>query len=187
MPKRGQLTVIYGPMFAGKTGKLVAMVEVFTKMGFKVITLKPLLDQRYSQTAEIHSHDHRTSQAVMVDGESVDGIVGLVKEHQAQKIIIDEAQFFAKEKILAIVDQLLSLGLDVFAAGLLYDYRRRPFGAMPDLLGLADEKLELVAVCQKCGAIARHSERIDQSQQTIEVGAADKYLAVCEKCHQINE
>jgi thymidine kinase len=45
--KKGKLTVIAGPMFSGKTGKLVALIEVFTKMGHKVLVVKPSIDIRY--------------------------------------------------------------------------------------------------------------------------------------------
>ena len=183
--EKGKLTVISGPMFSGKTGKLVAMVEVFTNMGFKVLTIKPIIDARYSSKKEIHSHDHRTSDAIVINGESVDDVVSLIKRRKADKVIIDEAQFFENSKISLIVEKLLSLGIDVYAAGLMYDYKRQPFGAMPTLQGLADETLELVSVCQKCGSIARHSERTKGSEQTIDVGSADKYIAVCERCHII--
>ena len=183
--EKGKLTVISGPMFSGKTGKLVAMVEVFTHMGYKVLTIKPVIDSRYSNKQEIHSHDHRTSDAIVIDHESIDDIISLIQRHRANKVIIDEAQFFDKTKIVSIVEKLLLLGTDVYAAGLMYDYKRQPFGAMPILQGLADETLELVSVCQKCGAIARHSERTQGSERTIDVGSADKYIAVCERCHII--
>lgn len=183
--EKGKLTVITGPMFSGKTGKLVAMVEVFTHMGYKVLTLKPIIDARYSNKHEIHSHDHRTSNAIIINGESDDEIVSLVKRKKVHKVILDEAQFFEKTKVVSVVKKLLTLGIDVYAAGLMYDYKRQPFGAMPILQGLADETLELVSVCQKCGAIARHSERTQGSERTIDVGSADKYIAVCERCHII--
>jgi len=183
--ENGKLTVISGPMFSGKTGKLVAMVEVFTHMGYKVLTLKPVIDQRYSSKEEIHSHDHRTSNAVIIDGESVEEVLDLIHSKHVNKVIIDEAQFFERTKIIQIIQNLLKQGIDVYAAGLMYDYKRQPFGAMPVLQGLADETLELFSVCQKCGAIARHSERTHGGKRTIDVGSADKYIAVCERCHII--
>ena len=53
-------------MFSGKTGKLVALVEVFTRMGYKVLTVKPAIDLRYGDKKEIHSHDHKTSNALVI-------------------------------------------------------------------------------------------------------------------------
>jgi thymidine kinase len=104
----------------------------------------------------------------------------------ADKVIVDEVQFFKKETIKPVIMTLKKKGVHVIAAGLLYDYKRQPFGATPDLVGLADEYLELMAVCQKCGSLARHSERMGGKNGVIEVGAADKYIAVCERCHKIH-
>jgi len=173
-------------MFSGKTGKLVAMVEVFSRMGHRVLIVKPKLDNRYGGRDEIHSHDHRRSNAIIVDGETAEQIVEKVLSGNVDKVILDEVQFFEKEKIKKVVQVLKKKGFHVIAAGLLYDYKRQPFGATPDLLGLADERLEMYAVCQKCGSLAMHTERVrGSSGKQIEVGAADKYIAVCEKCHKI--
>lgn len=183
---KGRLTVIAGPMFSGKTGKLVAMVDVFTRMGHRVLIVKPKLDDRYGGGDAIHSHDNRSSKAIIVDGETAEQIVGKVLDSGVDKVILDEVQFFEREKIKKVVQVLKKKGYHVIAAGLLYDYKRQPFGATPDLLGLADERLELFAVCQKCGSLAMHTERVGGgSAKQIEVGAADKYIAVCEKCHKV--
>jgi thymidine kinase len=99
-------------------------------------------------------------------------------------VIFDEVQFFDKEKIKKVIAILKKRGIHVIAAGLLYDYTRHPFGATPELIGLADEWLELMSVCQKCGALARHSERVKGGKEQIFVGASE-YIAVCEKCHRI--
>lgn len=182
---KGKLTVIAGPMFSGKTGKLVALVEVFSRMGYTVVTVKPKLDNRYGGKKEIHSHDHRKSKALILDGETVETMVAKIRATNADKVIVDEVQFFDKEKIKEVITILIRQGIHVIAAGLLYDYKRQPFGATPDLVGLADEYLELMAVCQKCGGLARHSQRMKGSKGVIDVGASDKYIAVCESCHRI--
>lgn len=183
--QKGKLTVIAGPMFSGKTGKLVAISEVLTRMGYKVLTVKPAIDQRFGGKDEIHSHDHRRLKAVVVDGDGPEEIVGKIMEQGAQAVIFDEVQFFHKEKVMEVIRKLKQAGLHVIAAGLLYDFRRKPFGATPDLLGLADERLELFAICQKCGSLARHSERVKGTTSRVDVGAANKYIAVCERCHKI--
>lgn len=185
-PSKGRLTVIAGPMFSGKTSKLVAMEEVFTRMGHNVLIVKPKLDDRYGGKEEIHSHDHKRANAIVVDGESPESIIGKIVDTGADKIIFDEVQFFEKEKVMAVIQLLKKKGYHVIAAGLLYDYQRKPFGATPDLLGLADERLELFAVCQKCASLAMHTERVKGAKgKQIDVGAADKYIAVCERCHKI--
>lgn len=182
---KGKLTVIAGPMFSGKTGKLVALIEVFTRMGHTVLTVKPEIDNRYGGKKEIHSHDHRKSKAIVIDRNMPDDIVEQILVTGADKVVFDEVQFFDKEKVKNVIRVLKKNGLHVIAAGLLYDYKRQPFGATPDLVGLADEYLELMAVCQKCGGLARHTERRHGGKSLIVVGAADSYIASCEKCHRV--
>lgn len=184
-PRKGKLTVVAGPMFSGKTSKLVAMVEVFTRMGYRVLTVKPKIDDRYGGKKEIHSHDHKKTPAILVDGESPASIIGKIVATGSDKVIFDEVQFFDKRKVMKVIEDLRNRGIHVIAAGLLYDYQRKPFGATPDVMGLADERLELFAICQKCGSLARHTERRKGGRGQIVVGAADMYIASCEKCHRI--
>ncbi len=181
----GKLTVIAGPMFSGKTSKLVAMAEVFSRMGYKVLTLKPKIDNRFGGKNEIHSHDHRTTGAMVINGIDPADIVATILGGGYDKVILDEVQFFDKRKIIDVALKLKRSGIHVIAAGLLYDYKRQPFGATPDLLGHADERLELFAICQHCGSLARHTERRRGGKGQVEVGAADKYIAACEVCHRI--
>jgi len=182
---KGKLTVVAGPMFSGKTSKLVAMVDVFTRMGHTVLTVKPNLDTRYGNKKEIHSHDHRISKAIVVNGESPEDIIEKILVTGADKVIFDEVQFFDTEKIKKVIVYLKKKGIHVIGAGLLYDYKRQPFGVTPELMGLADERLELFAICQKCGSLARHSERVRGPKTQIAVGESQQYIAVCEKCHKI--
>lgn len=182
---KGKLTVIAGPMFSGKTGKLVGMVDVFTRMGHKVLTVKPKIDNRYGGKEEIHSHDHKKSKAIIVDGETPEVIIEKILKTGADKVIFDEVQFFDKEKVKKVIALLRAKNIHVIAAGLLYDYKRQPFGVTPELMGLADERLELYAVCQKCGGLARHTERTKGPKGQIVVGAAESYIASCDKCHRI--
>ena len=183
--RNGKLTVIAGPMFSGKTSKLVAMVEVLTRMGHKVLTVKPSIDTRYGNRKEIHSHDHKRSSALVTSGESPEEIIDRIIKNKADTVIFDEVQFFDKAKILSVIHDLKKQGLHVIAAGLMYDYQRKPFGATPDLMGIADERLELFAICQRCGSIARHTERVRGGKGQVVVGAAHTYIAVCEKDHRI--
>jgi thymidine kinase len=183
--KKGKLTVIAGPMFSGKTGKLVAMMEVFTQMGHKVLVVKPSVDTRYGGLPEIHSHDHKKAKAMTIEGKTVPEILEKILKTRTDKVIFDEVQFFDKDIIIKVITTLKKKGIHVIASGLLYDYKRTPFGATPELMGLADERLELMAICQKCGSLARHSARVKGGKSVVVVGASDKYIATCEKCHTI--
>ena len=106
-------------MFSGKTGKLVALVEVFTRMGYKVLTVKPAIDLRYGDKKEIHSHDHKTSNALVIGKETADDMLRKILATGAKKVIVDEVQFFDKDVIIKVIIQLKKRGIHVIAAGLL--------------------------------------------------------------------
>jgi thymidine kinase len=172
-------------MFSGKTGKLVGLIDVFTRMGHTVLTVKPAIDNRYGTRKEIHSHDHKKARALVSSNESAESLFTKIIETHADKVIIDEVQFFDPKLVKTVIANLRNHGIHVIAAGLLYDYKRQPFGVTPELIGLADEYLELFSVCQKCGGLARHTERVRGGKGQIVVGASDSYIASCEKCHRI--
>jgi thymidine kinase len=179
------LTVIYGPMFSGKTGKIISMNKILRTLGYQVRILKPKIDQRYSGKAEINSHDQRSSTADLLDLKLPLDLFENLQNQKVTAVIIDEAQFFEKHSLLRFIHQCRKHQLRVIVAGLLYDYRRQPFGAMPKLLTEATESVELFAICQKCGRLAQHSERTAGGTGTIQVAAADQYIASCQHCHHI--
>ena len=81
---------------------------------------------------------------------NVEEIEKIVKEHEYSTIGIDEAQFFEKSSLLAFVRKMLEQKKEVIIAGLDLDFRGETFGAMGDLLALADEVIKLKAICSQC-------------------------------------
>ncbi|MGB8351036.1 MAG: hypothetical protein WCE47_11460, partial [Gaiella sp.] len=81
-------------------------------------------------------------------------------------------------------------GVRVIAAGLDQDFRRLPFGPMPELLARAEFADKLQAVCHRCGGPATTTQRLvdgrpaPYSGETIVVGALDSYEARCRDCHE---
>jgi thymidine kinase len=78
----------------------------------------------------------------------------------------------------------------VVAAGLDQDFRRLPFGPMPELLTHAEFVDKLQAVCHRCGGPATTTQRLvggrpaPYSGETVVVGAAEQYEARCRDCHE---
>jgi thymidine kinase len=58
------------------------------------------------------------------------------------------------------VETLRQSGRHVIASGLNTDFAGRPFGAMPELLALADEITMLTAICVVCGETATRTQRL---------------------------
>jgi len=180
------LTVITGPMFAGKTSFLINFLIANEKVGRVVACFKPLEDNRYSEES-IKSHngvEHisipiqspyeaklTVSAAPFTNGVVVD-VVGF-----------DEAQFFNPLHLQAVVTELLGTGVDVIIAGLAQNSFGEPFGAMGSLMAMADEVVHLPAICAKCKLNkATRTYRKSSSTDRVLVGGSKDYEPRCYKC-----
>jgi thymidine kinase len=183
-PQRGGwLEVVCGPMFSGKSEEMIRRLRRAEIAGQRVILFKPRIDDRYD-VADVVSHAGVRMAAVPVDG-----CAELVARARSLEVVgIDEVQFFEP----AIVDAALALadgGARVVVAGLDQDFRREPFGPMPELLTRAEFVDKLQAVCHRCGGPATTTQRLVDGRpapyagETIVVGALDSYEARCRDCH----
>ena len=103
----------------------------------------------------------------------------------------DEANFF-DTYIFDLVQKWIDQGRRVVAAGLDMTFRGEPFGAMPQLLAIADSVDKLKAICMKCkndeGLITQrlvNGRPARYSDPTIVVGASEMYEVRCRKCHEL--
>jgi len=183
----GKLTVIAGPMFAGKTTKLLTLFTVLSNLGFSTLCFKA---EAVSNGGMGHtqSHDERSLPVIYIDMNKPKKMLEYVHGQGIRKVIIDAVHFFPKQECIAVVKQLLALGIDVYVNGLIYDYRKKEYGATKTLMMMADECIEQFSICVKCGGKAAHTERIAGSTE-VSVGTtgnvAAKYIAVCSSCHKI--
>lgn len=185
MAKKGRLTVIGGPMFAGKTTKLITIYRVFKKNGFKVVCFKAEEAEVNNRTGETDSHDERPLPVIFIEKDKPELMLELTKKHKAQKVLIDSIQFFPDKKTKKVISTLLNQGIDVVANGLLYDFRRKYFYLMHELFDLADERIELFAICERCAGRAKHTERVSGGVERLVATTKAKYITSCSRCHKI--
>ncbi len=189
---KGQLEVICGSMFSGKTEELMRRLNRAEYAKQNVLTIKHQIDQRKSKTS-ITSHNGRERLAFTIDNsqESLNKILELANSN-ISVVGIDEVQFFPKE-IVGIICQLVEKGKRVVVAGLDLDFRAEPFGIMPLLLAVADHITKLKAICVLCGKDAHHTQRLVNGKPAkytdpiILVGAEECYQARCRDCFQIDK
>jgi thymidine kinase len=102
---------------------------------------------------------------------------------------IDEAQFLG-EGVVATALELADRGVRVVVAGLDQDFRRLPFGPMPELLTHAEFVDKLQAVCHRCGGPATTTQRLvdgrpaPYSGETVVVGSEEQSAARGRSCHE---
>ncbi len=184
-PQRGGwLEVICGPMFSGKSEEMIRRLRRAEIAGQRVVIFKPLIDDRYD-AADVVSHAGARMRGVPVS--SVDDVE--TRAGGFEVVGIDEIQFF-DESIVEVALELAERGTRVVAAGLDQDFRRLPFGPMPELLSHAEFVDKLQAVCHRCGGPATTTQRLvdgrpaPYSGETVLVGAAEQYEARCRGCHE---
>ncbi len=174
----GQIEVICGPMFSGKTEELIRRLKRAVIAKRKVQCFKPRIDTRYDAEMVVsHSQLKLTSQPI----ERAEEIFYSLHP-ETQVVGIDEVQFFGPE-IVPVVEALADRDLRVVVAGLDQDYRGQPFDPMPQLLAVAEYITKELAICVVCGNPANRSQRIEASEQRVVVGAAGAYEARCRRCH----
>lgn len=125
---------------------------------------------------------HREIVALLSRGERVDFL------------ICDEAQFYTAEQVEQLALVVDNLDIDVFAFGILADFRTKLFPGSMRLVELADriQALQVEALCW-CGARATHNARTIGGQMTVEgeqvvVGDVDSdavvaYEVLCRRHH----
>ena len=183
----GWIEVVAGVMFSGKSEELLRRVRRATIARKRVQLFKSLLDDRYAGLYRVSSHDGRTAEAIPVDSSRQ---IALRIDPSAQVVAIDEAQFL-DAGIVELATSLAERGRRVILAGTDTDFRGEPFGAMPELMAVAEVVDKLHAICVLCGSPASRNQRLIGGQParydspTIMVGAADSYEARCRACHQV--
>jgi thymidine kinase len=185
---RGTIQMICGPMFSGKTEELVRRVRRMEHAGKISIVFKPRIDNRYNAD-NVCSHGGVQIKCVLID-KSSDIIEYISKNGNIDVVGIDEMQFMDND-IIEVVSVLAESGYIVIGAGLDKDFRKEPFGPMPELLTAAEDVTKLKAVCHTCKEDAAFTQRLIDGEpasyddQIVLVGAKDSYEARCRKHHII--
>ena len=181
MPKSNatELVVIYGPMFAGKTTKLI---DIYDKHKEKnCIAINYALDVRFGFN-QIVSHDGRS-----INCHTILDLGNFTRTHtgiwDAEYMFINEAQFFPNllRNVLFIKDVL---HINVVLCGLDLDFKRQPFGELLALLPYATTSLKMSGRCamKGCTNPSIYSDRLTKDEDQILIGGKDEYIPVCGEC-----
>jgi thymidine kinase len=183
----GWIEVIAGVMFSGQSEELIRRVRRAVIARKQVQVFKSHLDDRYAGVHRLTTHDGVTVDAVPVDSSAE--IMRRVRPDTAV-VAIDEAQFL-DEGVVSVASALADRGVRVILAGTDTDFRGEPFGAMPQLMAVAEVVVKMHAICVVCGDPACRNQRLVDGKPavyhspTILVGGSETYEARCRHCHQV--
>jgi thymidine kinase len=174
----GSITLILGPMFAGKSTYLLAQERKSKIAKKKVVCVKYHLDTRYTSGTEITTHNKDMSTAPSYSISSLSSIYSELINYDV--ILIDEGQFF--NDLTSVSEDLASKGKHITIAALGSDYKRNAFLSITELLPKVDHIEYLKAICPQCGEDASFTSRlIHQNSQTF-IGGSESYEPRCRKC-----
>ena len=184
--QRGRIEVVCGSMFSGKSEELIRRVRRAQIARQRVQVFKPALDDRYDRR-QVASHDGARVEAMPVRSSRE---IFEYLEPASTVVAIDEAQFLDRD-IIEVAETLADRGMRVIVAGLDMDFRGEPFGAMPEILALAEMVDKLQAICMVCGAPASRTQRLvngrpaQYTDPIIMLGAQEAYEARCREHHVV--
>lgn len=204
----GFLGVIMGCMFSAKTSALISQIERQQVLQRSVVVVVPDIDTRCGDSLWTHSNGADTKIRIIKHfancltsfGDTLDFV-------EADVIAVDEAQFFSD--LQCVIGWVTTYHKIVWVAGLNGSWCQKPMGQLLDLVPHADNVLFLRALCLECrdGTPASFTKRLPTKQTNtkdqnkgntvldigfaneenqrsaldIDIGASDKYVAVCRK------
>ncbi len=196
MSETAYLEVILGPMFSGKTSRLV---EIYKKCDFcniPVIVINHVIDNRYDNDAAVKGPFNQrliTHDKVGIPCMKTDKLMSMnqyIIDNNYEVVLINEGQFFPD--LVEFVEFMLLCGKKVHVCGLDGDFERKKFGQMLDLIPICDTVTKLTSLCSLCissqkpaSTLVRpgiFSKRITAEKEQTVVGS-DNYLPVCRKCY----
>ena len=181
----GYLEVILGPMFSGKTSRIINLYKQYRYCNIPVIVVNHSDDDRYDNEL-LSNHDN-----IKISCFKCKKIKEMITKHrdilssQHVVILINEGQFF--EDLYESVSYLVNdMDNCVYVCGLDGDYKTNKFGQMLDLIPICDKVNKLHSICVKCrnGKRAIFTNRITNDKEQKIIGV-DTYQPLCRICYNL--
>jgi thymidine kinase len=175
------LEIIIGPMFSGKTSKLLNIYKQCKFCNIEVVVINHSLDLRYDSNM-LSTHDKN-----MIPCYQMDKLYNLFLNpfndsyKNAKVVLINEAQFFPD--LEETVKQMLKDHKQIYISGLDGDFQQNKFGQILDLIPLCDKVSKYKSLCAICknGTPGIFSKRLTSEIEQLVIGC-DNYLPVCRNC-----
>lgn len=171
------ITTFIGPMFSGKSDKLI---EVYNKIYNKdnIICFKPVDDSRDLGVISSRNKQSQLKCYLINKFEDILFILrGLNTPFLGKIILIDEAQFI-KGNVQYLNYLSIKLDYDIYISGLSLTSDLKPFGCMPEILSISDNIVKLWAHCYYCGRRADYTRCLVDKVKDVLVGN-EEYIPVC--------
>lgn len=182
----GYLEIILGPMFSGKTTRLLEVYNHYSYINKNIAVLNYAEDKRYHESM-LSTHDHKMIPCIMTldlnDVWKNEKNMHYRELHKADVVLINEGQFF-KDLKTVVLDMVEHQYKTVYICGLDGDFKRQKFGEILDLVPYCDIVTKLKSLCSVCknGKRALFSHRVTEDTNQISIGSSN-YKPLCRSCY----
>ncbi|WP_043603301.1 thymidine kinase [Novosphingobium sp. Rr 2-17] len=190
-----KLYFYYASMNAGKSATLLQANFNYHERGMRTMLWTAALDDR-SIAAEDDLQDshaiesriglHAAAHRFLPETNLFEQVSARHAVQPLSCVMVDEAQFLTPAQVWQCADLADKAGLPVICYGLRTDFRGDLFPGAAVLLGIADNLVELKAVCH-CGRKASMNLRVDERGSAVsegdqtEIGGNERYVALCRR------
>jgi thymidine kinase len=187
----GYLELFIGPMFAGKTSKLLELYNMFVNSNIYVKAINYVDDNRYSDEDVISSHNKETIPCIKCKNlNDIYPIINISEKNITDTdfmlirvFLINEGQFYGD--IIEWIKVAVSPPYNkiIYICGLDGDFMRKPFGNWLDIIPLCDKISKLYSICECCRKNnAIFTQRLSSETERIVIGT-NNYIPLCRKCY----
>jgi len=175
--KSGNIQLILGPMFSGKSSELIKLMRRYNIKKLKTVVVKFSMDNRYSLTDNVVTHDQFHYPAIKCN--NLSELKHILEQHEV--IGIDEGQFFPD--LAQVCEELANMGKHIVISALNANYKREAFESIRDIFPKCEKIINLQSICFYCNEDAPFTLRTVQNDDEILIGGIESYKPVCRSCY----
>src|SRR5919109_2609416 len=181
-----KLYFYYSTMNAGKSTALLQASHNYEERGMRTLLYTARIDTR--DGGRIHSRI-----GIEREAKHFDASFDLRRDIEAELahgplacVLVDESQFLTPAQVKQLAGVVDELNIPVLCYGLRTDFRGELFPGSAQLLGWADNLVELKTICH-CGRKATMVVRVkadgtaEREGAQIEIGGNDRYVPLCRR------
>lgn len=172
MASNPEFVIFTGPMFGGKTSRMLAALDRAKYQSRKIVAFKPKMDHRYSD-AKIVTHMGHSWEALCIS----EGCEMFDHVSNASVIAVDEA--FMIDGIADALAELYRSGKTVFVSTIQLSAAGLVFAEVQKMFPWATRIEVCPAVCSQCEKDAYYTVAKVAGLSHIEVGGAETYEPRC--------
>ena len=173
----GTLDIILGPMYAGKSTKLINIFRKNSLLMKRICVINYSEDNRYANDS-LCTHDGDKIPSVKLESLSILKNNDYLQNYDM--FIIDEGQFYSD--LVDVCKYLVDCKKDIVVAGLSSDFQMKQFGQLINLIPFCNNVEKISTDCRFCSKRAYFTKRLTKEKDQKIIGN-NIYAPVCRLCH----